>query len=80
MNSDKRNKIMNTQEIRNRIAKYMEVGFTMSESFDCIRREKKSSNKKESMVDKIAAMQERSGTYQYGFTGKEYGNRKWGNQ
>ena len=71
---------MNTQEIRNRIAKYMEVGFTMSEAFDCIRREKQSSNKKESMVDKIAAMQERAGTYQYGFTGKEYGNRKWGNQ
>ena len=32
---------MNTLEIRKRIAEYMEVGFTMSESFKCIRNSKR---------------------------------------
>jgi len=71
---------MNTTEIRKKVAAYIEVGFTMKEAFEGIRDAKRNEGKKQTIADKIAASQERSGTYEYGFTGKEYGNRKWGNQ
>lgn len=71
---------MNTTEIRKKVAAYMEVGFTMKEAFTGIRNAKRNEGKKESIADKIAASQQRAGTYEYGFSGKEYGNRKWGKQ
>jgi hypothetical protein len=71
---------MTYSEIKNRIEKYMEVGFTMTESFECLRNEIKRQGEKVRMVDRIAEAQQKNGTYQYGWTGKEYGNRKWGKQ
>jgi len=59
----------------------MEVGFTMSEAFANIKdAARKVSRKTSKVVDAIAASQERAGTLNYGFSGKEYGNRKWGKQ
>ena len=71
---------MNTTEIRTKVASYMEVGFTISEAFEGIRNAKRNEGKKETITDKIAASQQRTATYEYGFTGKEYGTRKWGKQ
>lgn len=72
---------MNTiTKIRKRVAEYMEVGFTAKEAFKAIRDSKRNEGKKETTSDKIAASQQRSGTYEYGLFGKEYGNRKWGKQ
>ncbi len=71
---------MNTTEIRKKIAAYMEVGFTTKEAFEGIRNAKRNEGKKQTTADKIAAIQQRAGTYEYGFSGKEYGNRKWGKQ
>lgn len=71
---------MNTKEIRKKVQAYMEVGFTMKEAFEGMRDAKRNEGKKETTADRIAASQQRAGTYEYGFTGKEYGNRKWGKQ
>jgi hypothetical protein len=74
------NNNMNTTEIRKKVAAYTEVGFTIQEAFAGIRNAKRNEGKKETTADKIAASQQRAGTYEYGFTGKEYGTRKWGKQ
>ena len=69
---------MNTLKIREKVAGYMEVGFTMSEAFANIKDAAKKSSKLTSTADAIANIQERSGNAKYGWNGKEYGNRKWG--
>lgn len=66
-----------TTEIRKKVAAYMELGFTMKEAFEGIRNAKKNEGKKEKLVDKIAAIQQKLGTYEYGNFGREYGNRKF---
>ncbi len=71
---------MNTTEIRKKVAGYMEVGFTMKEAFSFIKDSARKSRKTSKVADAIAASQQRAGTYEYGFSGKEYGNRKWGKQ
>lgn len=71
---------MNTTEIRKKVADYMEVGFTMNEAFANMKDAARKSRKTSKVADAIAASQERAGTLEYGFSGKEYGNRKWGKQ
>jgi hypothetical protein len=71
---------MTFTEIRNEINKRTEVGFTTNEAFEFLRISIKQQGQKVRNIDKIAEAQQKNGTYQYGFTGKEYGNRKWGKQ
>lgn len=71
---------MTLTEIRKKVSDYMDLGFTMKEAFEGIRNAKKNEGKKQTTADKISYSQQRAGTYEYGFTGKEYGNRKWGKQ
>lgn len=66
-----------TTEIRKKVAAYMDLGFTMKEAFEGIRNAKRNEGKKEKLVDKIAATQQKLGTYEYGNFGREYGNRKF---
>lgn len=72
---------MNTLEIRTKVAEYMRVGFTMKEAFFNIKDSARVSSRK---VNKVAQaksdLQEKNGTTEYGWSGKEYGNRKWGKQ
>lgn len=72
---------INTTAIRTKISQYMEVGFTMKEAFDNMRWDRKTSGRKYSIVAEARAKaEEATGTYQYGWDGKSYGNNKWGNQ
>lgn len=71
---------MTITEIRKKVADYMEVGFTMKEAFVNMKDAARKSRKTTKTADAIAASQERAGTLEYGYSGKEYGNRKWGKQ
>lgn len=69
---------MNTSAIRSQVAKYMEVGFTMSEAFKNMKLAKREAGRKSSkLADSRARAEEANGTTQYGNFGKEYGNRKF---
>jgi hypothetical protein len=70
---------MTYTEAKKKISSFLEVGFTIAEAKQGIRDAAKKTTKM-SVADKIAASQQKAGTYNYGFTGKEYGNRKWGKQ
>jgi hypothetical protein len=69
---------MTHTEIRMEIKKRTDVGFTTKEAFRALRDSISMRGKKEKLADKIADMKEKSGSLEYGFSGKEYGNRKWG--
>lgn len=72
---------MNTTEIRKKVADYMEVGFTMSEAFANIKDAARTRSRKTNKVAEARARaEEKTGTMNYGWSGKEYGNRKWGKQ
>lgn len=72
---------MNTLEIRKKVAEYMRVGFTMKEAFANIKDAARTRSRKTNKVAEAkAASEERNGTANYGWSGKEYGNRKWGKQ
>lgn len=73
---------MNTLEIRTKVAAYMEVGFTMSEAFKMLKESAFQAKFAPKKVNKVAEamgrVAEKRG--EYGWSGKEYGNRKWGKQ
>jgi hypothetical protein len=77
----KQKNIMKYSELKNKINHYLEVGFTMQETKACIKDELRGPSRKTSKTaDAIAAIKEKHGTAEYGWDGKEYGNRKWGKQ
>ena len=73
---------MNTLEIRKKVAAYMEVGFTMKEAFKMMKEaafaEKFAPRKTNKVAEAMGRVAEKNG--EYGWSGKEYGNRKLGKQ
>ena len=72
----------NTTAIRTKVANYIGFGFTMKEAFKMIKEaafEAKFAPRKTNRVaEAMGRVNEKNGDY--GFSGKEYGNRKWGQQ
>ena len=69
---------MTYTEIKNKIAAYVEVGFTQKEAFANLRDSLRERSRKSSKIaDAQARAAEANGTYQYGNFGKEYATRKF---